>query len=65
MSGKNPDNKSEGKCHGRQRRYAMERRKRIRELVSILMESNIYLYCPLQERYALINRLADRITWCN
>jgi|GEM_PF-2935995 hypothetical protein len=43
----------------------MERRKRIRELVSILMESNIYLYCPLQERYALINRLADRITWCN
>ena len=40
----------------------MERLTKIKEIVSILMESSLYLSCPLKERMELVHSLASRIT---
>ena len=38
----------------------MDRQKRTREIVSILMESSMYFNCPLKERLELIHVLVSR-----
>jgi len=41
----------------------MERQK-IKELVSILMESSLYFDFTVKERLELIRRLISRVNWC-
>ncbi|MDI6802104.1 MAG: hypothetical protein QMD01_08675 [Thermodesulfovibrionales bacterium] len=41
----------------------MERQK-LREIISILMESSLYLELPLKERWIVIQTLAPKINWC-
>jgi hypothetical protein len=42
---------------------AMERQK-IKEIVSILMESSIYFEYPLKQRLEIIRGLISRVNWC-
>ncbi len=39
-------------------------RQKIKEIISILMESSLYFDLPLKERWAAIKHLMPRVNWC-